>query len=189
MAKIMIPCVILAGGKSSRLGKDKTQIPLGKSSLSELVFTYLQEICGQVYISAKERDKFGFEAAFLIERDPIYAPIVGMINAFKTLKSKEILFVSVDTPFITHKTLRALADSKAPIAYAQSTDKAHYLISKWQDCMLDALLWAYKSKMYALHRIIESHAHEGISASDEECFNINTMTDYAQALALLGAQN
>ena len=168
MQKIAIPCVILAGGKSSRLGKDKTQIPLGGYSLSQWVFMRLREISDDVYISTKQRDKFCFDAPFLVEKDPIYAPIVGMINAFNTLKAQELLFTS-----------------SAAIAYAKSTDKAHYLISKWHISLLDALLWAYKSKMYALHRIIESHPSEGITATDEECFNINTMTDYTQALRVL----
>ena len=185
MQKIAIPCVILAGGRSSRLGKDKTQIPLGGYSLSQWVFMRLREISDDVYISTKQRDKFCFDAPFLVEKDPIYAPIVGMINAFNTLKAQELLFISVDTPFITAHTLHKIATSSAAIAYAKSTDKAHYLISKWHISLLDALLWAYKSKMYALHRIIESHPSEGITATDEECFNINTMTDYTQALRVL----
>lgn len=184
MGKIAIPCVILAGGKSSRLGKDKTQIPLGGYSLSEWAFRRLSQMCENVYISTKVRDKFTFEAPFLIEKDPVYAPIVGMINAFNELDCEALLFVSVDTPFVSERTLRHLTASSAPIAYATSTDKAHYLLSKWHHSLFDSLLWAYKSKIYALHRIIESHSSEAISASDEECFNINTMSDYEKALQL-----
>lgn len=182
MQKIVIPCVILAGGKSSRLGKDKTQIPLGEYSLSQWVFMRLNKICENVYISTKKHDKFNFEAQFLVEKDPIYAPIVGMINAFNTLKSENILFVSVDTPFITSKTLHSIASSNKSIAYAQSTDRVHYLLSKWHINTLDELVWGYKSKDFALHRVVKSHSNEAILATDEECFNINTMEDYAHAL-------
>ncbi len=184
MQKIMIPCVILAGGKSSRLGEDKTQVAFGEENLSQWVFTRLSKICEKVYISTKDKKKFTFDAPFLIERSRIYAPIIGMINAFEKLKAQEILFVSVDTPFVRGETLRQLVDSNAPITYAQSEDKAHYLISKWHKSMLDALIWAYKSKSYALHRIIESHPHQSVLATEKECFNINTMDDYYNALKL-----
>lgn len=188
--KIKIPCVILAGGKSSRLGVDKTQIDFGGESLSKWVFTRLSHICENVYISAKKSDKWTFQAPFLIEKSRVFAPLIGMINAFEMLKAQEILFVSVDTPFVSKQTLWHIAHSNAPIAYAQST-KAHYLIAKWHICLLDALLAARKSKLYALRYIVESHPHISIPATEEECLNINTQEHYAEALKLLalGASN
>ncbi|MCX2717736.1 molybdenum cofactor guanylyltransferase MobA [Helicobacter sp. MIT 21-1697] len=182
MQKIAIPCVILAGGKSSRLGTDKTQIAFGQHTLSQWVFMRLSVLFESLYISAKTRDKFQFEAPFLIESSSIYAPMVGMINAFKKLDTQEIMFLSVDTPFITCATLHNIALANAPIVYAQSAHKAHYLISKWHKSMLDTLIWAYKAKNYALHRIIESHPYQSIAATEEECLNINTMDDYREAL-------
>lgn len=182
MTKITIPCVLLAGGKSSRLGRDKTQISFGNQTLSEWVYKRLSHECETIYISTKEREKFHFDAPFLIESSRIHAPIVGMIHAFEILKVPEIIFLSIDTPFVTRATLEQIAQGKKPITYAQSTDRAHYLISKWKDSMLTALTWAFKSKDYALQRIIESHPHESVLASDSECLNINTMEDYLSAL-------
>lgn len=184
MEKIKIPCVILAGGKSSRLGKDKTQISFGTQTLSHWVFKRLEEMFETLYISTKQEEKFDFDAPFLVEKSPVYTPIAGMINAFKKLVSPEIIFVSVDSPFITYQTLTRIASTESEIVYAQSPNQAHYLISKWQSSMLDALMWAFKSKNYSLHRIIESHHHEAVCASDTECFNINTMENYKDALAL-----
>lgn len=185
MQKITTPCVILAGGKSSRLGQDKTQIYFGGYPLSQWLLRRFESMCENLYVSAKERDKFSFEAQFLIESSPIYAPLVGMINAFKHLDSKEIIFISVDTPFVSQDTLLALDSRTCPIVYAQSELKAHYLISKWQDSTLDSLLRAYKSKDYALHRIVKSHLHEIVPISEEEGLNINTMQEYEKALTLL----
>lgn len=184
MEKIKIPCVILAGGKSSRLGEDKTQISFGAQTLSQWVFDRLEGMFDTLYISTKQKAKFDFEAPFLVEKSSIYTPLAGMINAFNNLDSQEIMFVSVDSPFITHQTLTHIASAESEIVYAQSSNQAHYLISKWHKSVLDALIWAFKSKNYSLHRIIESHHHKAICASDTECFNINTMENYRDALAL-----
>lgn len=189
MQKITTPCAILAGGKSSRLGQDKTQIHFGGYPLSQWLVMRFENMCENLYVSAKQRDKFNFHAEFLIEKSPIYAPLVGMINAFTLLDSKEIIFLSVDTPFISQETLLALDSKDSPIVYAQSEFKAHYLISKWQRSTLDSLLWAYKSKSYALHRIVESHLHEIVPISEEEGLNINTMQDYENALLRLDKLN
>ena len=185
MQKIITPCVILAGGKSSRFGSDKTQIHFGGYPLSQWVFSRFSEVCENLYMSIKQRDKFEFHARFLVESSPIYAPMVGMIHAFEELAAREIIFVSVDTPFVSYDTLCSLASCDSPIVYAQSEGKAHYLISKWQRSMLDSLLWAYRSKSFALHRIIESHPHECIPISEAESLNINTAQDYERALQIL----
>lgn len=187
MEKINIPCVILAGGKSSRLGQDKTQIDFAKQPLSQWVFERLKTMFEKVYISTKQKEKFTFDAPFLVEQSPIYTPLAGMINAFQTLNAQEIIFVSVDCPFITRQSLANIANAESEIAYAQSPDQAHYLISKWQKCMLEPLIWAFESKAYSLHRIVESHQHQAIPASEKECFNINTMQNYHDALKLYEA--
>lgn len=184
MEKINIPCVILAGGKSSRLGQDKTQIDFAEQSLSQWVFERLKKMFEKVYISTKEKAKFDFDAPFLVEKSPIYTPLAGMINAFESLDAQEIIFISVDCPFITHQTLIKIANTESEIVYAQSPNQAHYLISKWQKYMLDALIWAFKSKNYSLHNIAESHQFKTIPASERECFNINTMKNYYEALKL-----
>ena len=186
MDKIPIPCVILAGGKSSRMGQDKTQLAFGDTSLSQWVLKHLSPYFEHIYISTKNQNKFAFEASFLIESCPIYAPIIGIHNAFKILKeASEIMFVSVDTPFVTPQTLQKITQSHANVVYAQTNDRAHYLISKWQRLLFDALCWAIDSKDYTLHRIIVAHTHQGIKASDEECLNLNTIQDYHYALHLL----
>lgn len=183
MDKIHIPCVILAGGKSSRMGEDKTQMNLGGISLTQWTLRHLSSIFEQVYISAKTQDKFAFDASFLIESESVFAPMVGIYNAFISLKdAQEICFVSVDTPFVTSQTFHAIAQTQADIVYAQTLHKAHYLISKWHSTMLSALEWALDSQDYALHRIVATHTHQGIQASEEECLNINTKHDYLLAL-------
>lgn len=183
MDKICIPCVILAGGKSSRMGEDKTQMDLGGISLAQWTLQYLSGVFEQVYISAKTQDKFAFEASFLIESESIYTPIVGIYNAFISLKdAQEICFVSVDTPFVTAQTFHAIAKSQADIVYAQTLHKAHYLISKWRSTMLEAIRQALDSQDYAIHRIVATHTHQSIAASEEECLNINTKQDYLLAL-------
>mgnify|MGYP003441403126 FL=1 len=55
-----IPCVILSGGKSSRMGEDKSLLPFSSSnSLIEFQFNRLKPHFKDIYISSKN-DKFDF---------------------------------------------------------------------------------------------------------------------------------
>ena len=55
-----IPCVILSGGKSSRMGEDKSLLPFSSSSsLIEFQYRRLEPYFKNIFISAKN-DKFDF---------------------------------------------------------------------------------------------------------------------------------
>jgi len=59
---IDIPCVIFAGGKSSRMGEDKSLLPFSSfKTLTEFQLSRLSKIFKNVYISTKEKNKFEFK--------------------------------------------------------------------------------------------------------------------------------
>ena len=61
-----IPCVIFAGGKSSRMKKDKSLLPFGGfDTLTQFQLFCLQKLFKTVYISCKDKSKFNFEASFI----------------------------------------------------------------------------------------------------------------------------
>jgi len=84
-----IPCVIFAGGKSSRMGEDKALLPFASfSTLAEYQQTKLSKLFTHVYISCKEKNNFPFEANF-IEDDKTnvtFAPTAGFLASFKASK-------------------------------------------------------------------------------------------------------
>ena len=88
---IEIPCVIFAGGKSSRMGRDKSLLPFGGfETLTQYQYERLKKIFANVYISCKNRSKFDFDANF-IEDDAdfnTYAPTSGFISA-KPVSTRE----------------------------------------------------------------------------------------------------
>ena len=108
-----IPCVIFAGGKSSRMGQDKALLPFGScNSLAEYQYRRLSELFSHVYISTKE-DKFDF-AADIIEDLPsqkVFAPTAGFEAMFKKLKDERLFVMSVDTPFVGEREIRKLLES------------------------------------------------------------------------------
>ncbi len=82
-----IPCVLLAGGKSSRFiingaQSNKALMPFEScSSLLEYQYTRLLKLFKQVVISAKK--SYALNAPYLLEKESdLFSPLVGIYNAF-----------------------------------------------------------------------------------------------------------
>ncbi len=92
-----IPCVLLAGGKSSRFIINNIQInkalmPFESySSLLEYQYTRLLKLFKKVIISAKK--SYELNAPYLLERESdLFSPLFGIYNAFLTLQTPYIFF-------------------------------------------------------------------------------------------------
>jgi molybdopterin-guanine dinucleotide biosynthesis protein A len=98
-----IPCFILAGGKSSRFGKDK----------SKIFYKHQYELCKKVfkkvYFVAKEK-KFK-KYPFFIEKSKKYAPIFALEEIIK--KHKKVFVLNIDTPLVNPNDFIKLIQKKA----------------------------------------------------------------------------
>jgi molybdopterin-guanine dinucleotide biosynthesis protein A len=103
--------VIVAGGKSSRMGKDKALLPLGDApSMTHYLHSRLAPYFTKLYVSAKE-DKFGGDFPLVIDRYAVASPLVALVSVFETLPHETIFFVSVDTPLINRDIVEKLYDA------------------------------------------------------------------------------
>ena len=99
--------VILAGGKSSRMGEDKALMPFGGySSMTEYQYRRLEKIFKNVYISAKE-NKFDFEANIILDKYPQSSPMVAIASILEELND-DFFLISVDMPLLSADAINAL---------------------------------------------------------------------------------
>ncbi|MDO7252403.1 molybdenum cofactor guanylyltransferase MobA [Helicobacter cappadocius] len=176
-----IPCVILAGGKSSRMGENKALLPFGKSNLISYQYEKMCQIFQDVFISCKKNFFTRFEKNTLIEKDEVFSPLVGIRNAFLSLQAHKIFFVSVDTPFIKQKTLYSLCSIKDSydVIYPVSECRSHYLVSLWDKNTFKELEFAIIHHQYKLEHLMDKlHTYAFNVDTEEEFYNLNTPEDY-----------
>ncbi|UOS02343.1 molybdenum cofactor guanylyltransferase MobA [Helicobacter pylori] len=187
-----IPCVLLAGGKSSRFITNNIQInkalmPFESySSLLEHQYTRLLKLFKKVTISAKK--SYELNAPYLLERESdLFSPLFGIYNAFLTLQTPYIFFIPIDTPLVSFESIKALCGIKNfSVVYAKSPTKEHYLISLWHQNILNALSYALKTQNYRLSDLVKNTSSVAMHFNKEEEFlNLNTLKDYELAVQIL----
>ncbi|GAA8025717.1 molybdenum cofactor guanylyltransferase MobA [Helicobacter pylori] len=187
-----IPCVLLAGGKSSRFITNNIQInkalaPFESySSLLEYQYTCLLKLFKKVIISAKK--SYELNAPYLLEKESdLFSPLFGIHNAFLTLQTPYIFFIPIDTPLVSLESIKALCGIKNfSVIYAKSPTKEHYLISLWHQNTLNALSCALKTQNYRISDLVKNTPSVAINFNQEEEFlNLNTLKDYELAVQIL----
>lgn len=186
MQKIDIPCVIFAGGKSSRMGKDKATLFFKNQTLIEYQYKRLKKIFQKVYISTKYK-KFDFEAPLIVDNSEIFAPIVAFENIFK--KFDTFFAISVDTPFIDEEIIKKLIDSyqknKNAHAVIAKTDFEHPLIGIYQNSIFENIKKEIENKNFKLRYILKISNTVFVEFKDsKKFFNINYPDDYKIAIKL-----
>lgn len=187
-----IPCVIFAGGKSSRMGEDKSLLPFGTfNTLTEFQLDRLGKIFKNVYVSCKESSKFNFKARFIedIKTDSIYAPTAGFISIFKALKCEKFFAISVDSPFIGEDEIKKIVEAdktdldatvaKTPRGIEPMCGIYHRSIEKKFILML-------KENSHKLGFLLKTSNTIYIEFEDEKPFlNLNHPHEYKEALSLI----
>lgn len=190
-----IPCVIFAGGKSSRMGEDKALLPFsGFSTLSEYQYSRLSKLFSHVYISTKNQDKFNFNANFILDRtsqENSYAPTAGFIAAFQKLQTQTIFVISVDSPFITSKEIEKLfqADKEEYDAtIAQTQAGIQPMCGIYHSSLLSSFLNMQENNRHKLGYLLKKSNTHYVNFQDEKAFlNLNHPHEYREALDIVNA--
>ena len=100
--------IILAGGQSSRMGKEKGLIRWKGKTLIEHAIAILSPLCENMIISANQDhyDSFGYP----VVRDliPGCGPMGGIFSALSKSETLNNLVIPTDTPFVTTAIYRHL---------------------------------------------------------------------------------
>ena len=182
-----IPCVIFAGGKSSRMGVDKALLSFKEfETLTEFQLSKLSLDFQKVYIGCKDKSKFQFEANFIEDLKDYEdsAPHVGLISAFETLKCDTIAVLSVDVPFFEAKHFEKLylklGTHEAVVA--KSPQGKQPLCAIYKNSILPQLKQLTDEKRYRFAYLFEKIDVKFVEFEDEEIFtNLNTFEDYEKA--------
>ena len=182
-----ITCVILSGGKSSRMGEDKSLLPFSTSkTLIQYQYDRLKPYFKNIYISSKV-DKFDFlEKNLLIldENKDIFSPILALDTIFKKFENQKIFIITVDTPLVSIDSISKLIDASInyDICIAQ-TEKTHNLCGVFSSNISLTIKTMIENDIHKIAYLINKNENKILKfPNNSEFLNINNKEEYEESL-------
>jgi molybdopterin-guanine dinucleotide biosynthesis protein A len=111
-----ISAVLLAGGGSRRMGKDKATLLFRGKPLWQIQLELLRKLePTEIFVSARTDPAWRpANVHFVADDPPSCGPLSGLAAALAQMRAKRLLALAIDMPFMTEKYLRFLCGQIEP---------------------------------------------------------------------------
>lgn len=107
--------IILAGGKSSRMGEDKALLPYNGMTLLEHVVSTVRTLAGDIVVVADAPEKYTLPCGRLVtDTFPDSGPVGGILTGLTTLGPGSHIVVACDMPALNVGVLQLLLKAATP---------------------------------------------------------------------------
>ena len=186
-----LKAVILAGGKSTRLGRDKTRVRIQGQTLVQRMVVLARRFCRDTWVVGQQPEQV--DAPWMLDEIPGIGPMGGIITALTKLHSP-CLVLACDLPGINEDILSRLiahrnfsSGQQCMTTFMQKhTGYIESLVAVYEPRCLELLLASYKQGCYRLSKAVpvpnRLHIPYGIQ-EEHFFFNVNYPKDLEKILA------
>jgi molybdenum cofactor guanylyltransferase len=178
---VRIAGLIIAGGKSSRMGQNKALIHFKQKPLIEHVYDRLKYQVEKVYININQACKnFKYKENIIPDKKQNYqGPLAGLDAALQMIQTEWLQIAPCDSPFLpldlTQILMNKSKQSLHKIIIPQTQNNIHPTLGLFHSSIADDLNLFLKNKDRGFINFINSVGFEGVSFENEHAFvNINT---------------
>ena len=103
--------VLLAGGESRRMGKDKATIVFDGRPFWQRQLQVLRDLGPEkIFVSARELPSWllPLDIELLLDEPPFRGPLSGLTRALASIQTSHLAVLAVDMPFMTSKQMQVL---------------------------------------------------------------------------------
>jgi molybdopterin-guanine dinucleotide biosynthesis protein A len=196
---------VLAGGGSTRFGRDKALVEVSGTPMLERILGLLKHVTSAVKLVAVPGKYDTFGAAIVEDRWPGEGPLGGIITALQDSalsagQPEWNLIVSCDMPFLTREWLSFLCqratNSKAQVVVPHSTHGPEPLCACYNTAAAAELRAAFETGVRKVTQGLQHVTTEVLDEADWKRFdsagrlfwNMNTAADYVEARRILEAE-
>jgi molybdopterin-guanine dinucleotide biosynthesis protein A len=179
--------LVIAGGKSTRMGTDKSWITYYKKPQVYEVYEMLQRFCTEVYISCNESQSAQFTPPHntIIDGETYknMGPMASLLTAFNAFPKTPIMTLACDYPLVQLSDLQYLYNHRdtQSIATVYKNEAAHIpepLIGIYESAIQPFLLQNFSEGKYSLKELlITHHAKQIIPSNSKILKSIDTPED------------
>jgi len=184
--------LIVMGGRSTRMGFNKSMIPYHGKPQCQYLYELLNELLPETYLSVRKDQEGIFTDKIIIDAFDARGPLNGLLSAHKTFPEKAWLVLAVDMPFITPQTILQLIENRetdglATVFARAQGGRPEPLAAIWEARAL-AILTGHHLKgeeVYPLNFLQNNKVRVLHPKEDIELFNVNNLSDFEQAKSVI----
>ena len=180
--------VVLAGGESSRMGQDKSQMLISEQQLIEFSLNALKPFCQELIISSNNEvhKSYGFKT--ISDKQNKTGPISGIQSALENAKTDYIIILPCDSPMVKQAFIKFLIskiDTKVDAIVPKYQNHLEPLFAIYHKRILPIVNQQIAKQDYRLTNLLKLIQTETFEVLDRTCFvNINTQEDYKKHISL-----
>ena len=157
--------LVMCGGKSSRMGTDKSRIVYQQKEQQYHVYEMLQILCEKVFISCNAEQGKTIDLAYnFIIDEPEFdnvGPMSGLLSALKKMPHTNLLVIGCDYPYVTIDVLKGFVKSikQTTIAaafYNEEQQLYEPLLAYYSAQSLEILLHSFKENNFSLQYFLRN---------------------------------
>jgi molybdopterin-guanine dinucleotide biosynthesis protein A len=168
---LAITGVLLAGGESRRMGRNKALLEIGGKTLAERTLAVLQKACREVLISSRTEEPFG-KYGFKVIPDvyPGSGPLGGLYSVLDKASYDQLFLVACDMPFVNEAAVRFIYDRMdgfdAIVPYAMG--KIHPLHAFYHKRITPLVEEKIKNKLLSMAEVLQGCRTKILNLEDGE---------------------
>lgn len=180
--------LVLVGGKSTRMKKDKSSLVYGELDQKSRCYQLLTFFCQKTFLSYRPGQEVDSSLPALLDQDSNIGPAAGLLSAYSTFPEHSWLIIACDFPHLDSSTLQKLVESHHPKSPATvlcdpDTQQPQPLIGIWTPVALQALQDQVHAGQCSLQKTLRTLPVQTLFPDTSKVlFNSNTPDDYQTAL-------
>jgi molybdopterin-guanine dinucleotide biosynthesis protein A len=196
--EIEVTGVLLAGGKSRRMGEDKRYLAVGEQTLLERGLEVLQSIfCEVLVVIAQDSPPLRIDARVVRDLVPDCGSLGGLYTGLTQATTPYIFVAACDMPFLNQTVIAQFTNRRATadIVIAKLDDRLHPMHALYSKRCLPALEQMIRARQLKIQEIVSQSSLRvryvteadllTIDPSGHSFYNVNTMADLEAARSLL----
>lgn len=197
MNKTKLYGLVLAGGKSTRMGTDKGAIAYHNIPQRDYLYNLLDQVCDATFYSIREDQKKEFSSTtnVIVDENKFKGPYNGLLSAYNTNSNVAWLIVACDLPLLNVAALEQLKQerdiSKLATAFATKESKLpEPLCAIWEPSALKASINYLNNGNGSCPRkfLINADVKLVFPEQDQVLLNANSKEEYEVALQKIESQ-
>lgn len=184
--------LVLAGGQSTRMKRDKGEIQYFGKNQKDYMYDLLENVTEKTFYSVRQEQVSNDSDKMVIDSFSGLGPYGAILSAFRTNPNTAWLVTACDQPFITNETLEILISKRNPSKvatafYNPDTDFPEPLITLWEPRAYSHLLHFLSLGYSCPRKVLINTDIEIIHLDDPSVLkNVNTPEEYEEAIKILG---